>query len=137
MEQLSENLDPEYIGKQLTSLLKTANQRLEELNVIAIKESFQSAALNFSSFINKFSDDFAPLGPKLGVASDEATQTMAELRKLSSAVNKMLDPSSDFRFDFGETLREISASMKALKTLAELLERNPQAIIRGRGEDQK
>ena len=137
MEQLSENLDPEYIGKQLTSLLKTANQRLEELNVIAIKESFQSAALDFSSFIKKFSDDFAPLGPKLGVASDEATQTMAELRKLSSAVNKMLDPSSDFRFDFGETLREISASMKALKTLAELLERNPQAIIRGRGEDQK
>ena len=137
MEQLSENLDPEYIGKQLTSLLKTANQRLEELNVIAIKESFQSAALDFSSFINQFRDDFAPLGPKLGVASDEATQTMAELRKLSSAVNKMLDPSSDFRFDFGETLREISASMKALKTLAELLERNPQAIIRGRGEDQK
>jgi paraquat-inducible protein B len=137
MEQLSENLDPEYIGKQLTSLLKTANQRLEELNVIAIKESFQSAALDFSSFINKFRDDFAPLGPKLGVASDEATQTMAELRKLSSAVNEMLDPSSDFRFDFGETLREISASMKALKTLAELLERNPQAIIRGRGEDQK
>ena len=137
MEQLSENLDPEYIGKQLTSLLKTANQRLEELNVIAIKDSFTSSSRQFDVFIDEFSKNFVPLGPKLGVASDEATQTMAELRKLSSAVNEMLDPSSDFRFDFGETLREISASMKALKTLAELLERNPQAIIRGRGEDQK
>lgn len=137
MEQLSEHLDPEYIGKQLTSLLKTANQRLEELNVIAIKESFTSSSRQFDIFIDKFRENFVPLGPKLGVASDEATRTMAELRKLSLALNEMLDPSSDFRFDFGETLREISASMKALKNLAELLERNPQAIIRGKGEDQK
>ncbi|MDE0575466.1 MAG: MlaD family protein [Opitutales bacterium] len=137
MEQLSENLDPEYIGKQLTSLLKTANQRLEELNVIAIKDSFTSSSRQFDVFIDEFSKNFVPLGPKLGVASDEATKTMAELRKLSLALNKMLDPSSDFRFDFGETLREISASMKAIKNLAELLERNPQSIIRGKGEDQK
>jgi paraquat-inducible protein B len=137
MEQLSEHLDPEYIGKQLTSLLKTANQRLEELNVIAIKESFTASSRQFDIFIDKFRENFVPLGPKLGVASDEATRTMAELRKLSLALNEMLDPSSDFRFDFGETLREISASMKALKNLAELLERNPQAIIRGKGEDQK
>ena len=137
MEQLSENLDPEYIGKQLTSLLKTANQRLEELNVIAIKDSFTSSSQQFDVFIDEFSKNFVPLGPKLGVASDEATRTMAELRKLSLALNKMLDPSSDFRFDFGETLHEISASMKAIKNLAELLERNPQSIIRGKGEDQK
>ena len=137
MEQLSENLDPEYIGKQLTSLLKTANQRLEELNVIAIKDSFTSSSRQFDVFIDEFSKNFVPLGPKLGVASDEATKTMAELRKLSLALNKMLDPSSDFRFGFGETLREISASMKAIKKLAELLERNPQSIIRGKGEDQK
>ena len=137
MEQLSENLDPEYIGKQLTSLLKTANQRLEELNVIAIKDSFTSSSRQFDVFIDEFSKKFVPLGPKLGVASDEATKTMAELRKLSLALNKMLDPSSDFRFGFGETLREISASMKAIKKLAELLERNPQSIIRGKGEDQK
>lgn len=137
MEQLSEHLDPEYIGKQLTSLLKTANQRLEELNVIAIKESFTSSSRQFDIFIDKFRENFVPLGPKLGIASDEATRTMAELRKLSLALNEMLDPSSDFRFDFGETLREISASMKALKNLAELLERNPQAIIRGKGENQK
>ena len=137
MEQLSENLDPEYIGKQFTSLLKTANQRLEELNVIAIKDSFTSSSRQFDVFIDEFSKNFVPLGPKLGVASDEATKTMAELRKLSLALNKMLDPSSDFRFDFGETLREISASMKAIKNLAELLERNPQSIIRGKGEDQK
>ena len=137
MKQLSENLDPKYIMMQLTSLLKTANQRLEELNVIAIKDSFTSSSRQFDVFIDEFSKNFVPLGPKLGVASDEATKTMAELRKLSLALNKMLDPSSDFRFDFGEMLREISASMKAIKNLAELLERNPQSIIRGKGEDQK
>ncbi|MFP6886745.1 MAG: hypothetical protein VB997_04255, partial [Opitutales bacterium] len=80
---------------------------------------------------------FATLGPKFSVASDEASQTLVEMRKLSISLNRMLDPSSDFRFGFGETLREISQAMKALKTLADLLERNPQAVLRGKGEDQE
>ena len=137
LEELSASLDPERLGKQLNKLLGSANQRLEELDVISIKESFRSSSEDFRAFIEKFSEAFGPLGPQIGAASDEAAQTLVEMRKLSVSLNRMLDPSSDFRFGFGETLREISQAMKALKTLADLLERNPQAVLRGKGEDQE
>ena len=137
LEELSASLDPERLGKQLNKLLGSANQRLEELDVISIKESFRAASQDFRAFIEKFTETFGPLGPKFGVASEEAAQTLTEMRKLSVSLNRMLDPSSDFRFGFGETLREVSQAMKALKTLAELLERNPQAVLRGKGEDQE
>ena len=137
LEELSASLDPERLGKQLNKLRGSANQRLDELDVISIKESFRAASLDFREFIDKFSQTFGPLGPKFGVASDEAAQTLAEMRKLSRSFNKMLEPSSDFRFGFGETLREISQAMKALKSLAELLERNPQAVLRGKGAEQE
>ena len=137
LEELSASLDPERLGKQLNKLLGSANQRLEELDVISIKESFRAASQDFRIFIEKFSETFGPLGPKFGVASDEAAQTLLEMRKLSASLNRMVEPSSDFRFGFDETLREISQAMKALKTLAELLERNPQAVLRGKGEEQE
>ncbi len=134
--KLSESLKPEVLGERIHTLLDTANQRLAELDVISIKESFRSASLDFRSFIEKFSESFAPLGPGLANTSAEAAAALAEFRKLSASLNGMLDPASDFRFGFGETLREISAAMKSLKVLAELLERNPQAILRGRGEEE-
>lgn len=136
-QKLSDSLKPEVLGERIHTLLDTANQRLVELDVISIKESFRSASLDFRTFIEKFSESFAPLGPGLTDTSKEAAAALAEFRKLSVSLNRMLDPTSDFRFGFGETLREISAAMKSLKALAELLERNPQAILRGRGEEEE
>ena len=135
-QKLSDSLKPEVLGERIHTLLDTANQRLAELDVISIKESFRSASLDFRSFIEQFSESFAPLGPGLADTSREAAASLAEFRKLSVSLNRMLDPTSDFRFGFGETLRETSAAMKSLKALAELLERNPQAILRGRGEEE-
>ena len=56
----------------------------------------------------------------------------AEFAGVSSRLKEMLDPSSDFRFGFSDTLREIAAMAKSLKSLADLLERNPQAFLRGK-----
>ena len=60
-----------------------------------------------------------------------------EIADVSSRLKKMLDPSSEFRFGFADTLREIAAMAKSLKSLADLLERNPQAFIRGKPKTQE
>ena len=58
---------------------------------------------------------------------------ISEISDLTESLNDMLDPSSDFRFGFSTTMRDISAMSKSLKSLADLLERNPQAFISGKG----
>ena len=44
----------------------------------------------------------------------------------------MVHPESDLRFQFSDTLRDVSLMSKSLKRLADLLERNPQAFLIGK-----
>ena len=44
----------------------------------------------------------------------------------------MIQPESELRFQFADTLRDVSLMSKSLKRLADLLERNPQAFLIGK-----
>ena len=74
------------------------------------------------------------IGPKFGIAAEDSSIALKKIDLLVKKLNQMFDPSSEFRFAFASTLREISAMSKSLKSLVDLLETNPQAFIRGKGE---
>ena len=54
-----------------------------------------------------------------------------ELTILSKQVGTVVDPNSDFRFNFDSTF-EVRAMAQSMKKLADLLEQNPQAILQGK-----
>ena len=85
-------------------------------------------------FLKQISSSYSPLGPKLTESVDEAKIAIGKVALLGERLHEMLDPSSEFRFGFSSTMRDISAMSKSLKSLADLIERNPQAFIRGKGE---
>jgi paraquat-inducible protein B len=49
-------------------------------------------------------------------------------------VNGMIAPNSPVGYELAETLREFSQAARAVRMLAEALERNPSAILFGRNE---
>jgi hypothetical protein len=51
-------------------------------------------------------------------------------------VNGMTAPNSPVGYGLVETLRELSGAARAVRILADLLERNPNAILFGRNEVQ-
>ena len=65
---------------------------------------------------------------------DQISQTF---RDLSKTLNLMVQPDSELRFQFSDTLRDVSLTSKSLKRLAELLERNPQAFLIGKPSNSK
>lgn len=132
-KEFTDSLDPQHLGRQVNKLLVTANSRLEELNVAVIRDSFETIAKDFGRFIDTFTERFAPLGPNIGATSDQARVTLEKLSKLAENLQSTFSRSSDFRFEMEDTLRQVSSTMKALRSLAEFLERNPQAILRGKG----
>lgn len=132
-KEFTDSLDPQHLGRQINKLLVTANTRLEELDVAVIRDSFRDIATDFKRFIDTFTERFAPLGPNIAATSDEARTTLEKLSKLADGLQETFSSSSDFRFELDDTLRQVSVTMKALRSLAEFLERNPQAIIRGKG----
>ena len=53
-----------------------------------------------------------------------------------SAAEKVLNADAPLTYELSQTLKELSRAARAVSALADLLERNPQALIYGKGESQ-
>ena len=135
--ELSESINLEKISKQISKLMETATDKLEKLDVETLGGDFSAMTVEIQTFLKEFSKAYAPLGPSLAATSGEAKVALAKVAALSDRLKEMLDPDSDFRFGFSDTLREIAGMAKSLKSLADLLERNPQAFLRGKPNAQE
>ena len=132
--ELSESINLEKLSKQVSEVMVTSTRKLNDLNVSKLSEDFSNTNKELQSFLKQVSSSYSPLGPKLSSVTDEIKLATIKINLFSETLNEMLDPTSDFRFGFSNTMRDISAMSKSLKSLADLLERNPQAFLRGKGE---
>ena len=65
-----------------------------------------------------------------------AQKTLEGAERSLGGVDRLLAEDAPMQRDLRETLREISRAAEALRNLADYLERNPGAILRGRSEEQ-
>ena len=54
------------------------------------------------------------------------------LDRVNQRIEEALAPDSDLRFGAVNALHDLSEMSKSLKRLSDLLERNPQALLRGK-----
>lgn len=62
---------------------------------------------------------------------------MAEARKALNSVDRMLSPDQTLQQDARETMQEVARAAQDLRVLVDYFERHPEALIRGKKEDQK
>jgi paraquat-inducible protein B len=72
----------------------------------------------------------------------EATKAIADLRITLASATKTLDsadkviaPNQDLGPDLGATLNEVSRAARSIRVLADYLERHPEALLRGKGNE--
>ena len=135
--ELSETINFEKMSTQVSKLLEVATTRLDELDFGALQSDFAQSNQALREFLNTFSENYSSLGPNLSEASTQANLTMKDISSLSKTLNLMVQPDSELRFQFSDTLRDVSLTSKSLKRLAELLERNPQAFLIGKPSNSK
>jgi paraquat-inducible protein B len=61
-----------------------------------------------------------------------ADQTLASARGTLDNASKMIAPSSGLSGEISSTLQEVSRAARSVRVLADYLERNPEALIRGK-----
>jgi paraquat-inducible protein B len=66
----------------------------------------------------------------------ELTRTMQDARQTLDKANQMLAEDSPLQSRVGDTLREVSLAARSVRHLADLLERQPEALLMGK-KDQK
>ena len=135
--ELSEKINFEKMSTQISLLLDVATKRLNEIDLPTLQADFAKSNQALRDFLNVFTQNYSSLGPSLTESSVQAKLTLNDISKLSKAVNLMVQPDSDIRFQFSDTLSDVSLMSKSLKRLADLLERNPQAFLIGKPTSSK
>jgi paraquat-inducible protein B len=133
--------------------------KLAEYDVRALLDSLSSTASGLDRLVNApdLHDSLAGLPPllrKLDAAAGDLQTVLASVRELSDNLNDpatpragevlaaakvtleranaFLQPDAPVLYQLNESLTDVSAAARALRSLAEDLERNPSVLIRGK-----
>ena len=68
---------------------------------------------------------------------EDVRKTLEEARKTLGEAKQTLSSDAPLQLDLRETLREMGRAAQSLRVLGDYLERNPEALIRGKKEDER
>lgn len=97
-----------------------------------VDETLERARSMFASIDTTVS----PIRRRWESTTDSLSVTLRELRATLGSVRTVLEPGSPLTVELETALRDFSEAARSLRALADYLERNPSAILRGKPEDE-
>jgi len=73
-----------------------------------------------------------PLLESIKATSDKTTATLEQARATLQSMQVLVAPDSPLAVQLAASLQEVSGAARSLRLLAEYLERNPSAVVRGK-----
>jgi len=123
-----EKLPLEQIGNDLRDTVAGAKRLINsaelESSIRALNETLDQAQ-KFVAALNK------GVAPELKTAVSNLNTALIQAEKLTKSLNSNVAPQLD------RTLKELQAAARSIKVWAAYLERNPEALIRGKGQSKK
>lgn len=146
------------LGRDLRTLIGTTNQKISELDVRALSDRITAAAAAVEQFtsspdaqqafsqlgaaINDVRALVAKIDTQVGPVSDELKQTLAEAQAAMKSIDTAAATTRRFvqnqgyvGEDLARTLQQVADAAGAIQRLAELIERNPNALLVGTKRD--
>ncbi|MFM0733130.1 MlaD family protein [Paraburkholderia sediminicola] len=114
----------------LQSLQDSVTTLIAKLNKIpfeAIGNDAHQTLRDADALLKRLDSEVAP----------QATQTLAAAKAALDSANNALQPDSALSQNTGDAMKELARTAAAFRTLADYLERHPEALIRGKLEDKK
>jgi paraquat-inducible protein B len=118
------------ISGGLQSLQDSVTTLLAKLNKIpfeAIGNDAHQTLHDADALLKQLNSELAP----------QATQTLVAAKTALDSANSALQPDSALSQNTGDAMKELARTAAAFRTLADYLERHPEALIRGKLEDKK
>jgi paraquat-inducible protein B len=126
-----EKLPIEQIGKDLGQAVHHANQLLGARDLADAVVSLNHSMGQLRKFTAGLNSD---LGPGMSQLLEQSREAVVNGRAALSAAEKVLSAEAPLTHELNQTLRELARAARAVSSLAELLERNPQSLIYGKGD---
>lgn len=90
------------------------------------------AALEIRRVASELRKQSASLAPGLRASTENAASAMKQAQKTFADLGTIVEPGSPLNYQLLQTLRQLSAAAVATRQLADYLQRNPSALVRGR-----
>ncbi|OSQ35835.1 MlaD family protein [Thalassospira mesophila] len=137
LEILSRNLNAE-IGPSATSLRATSDAAraavMSANDAVSVLQGDVSRTLaNIDRLIATGQKQLDKSGPALDQTLLSANRAIGKAETLMNSVNSLADPRSQMRADLEAAMRDLAASASSLRGFSSEIERNPGAILTGRG----
>jgi paraquat-inducible protein B len=139
--RLEENMEP---------LLSDARQTLKEAQVMmhsvntqvdplatSLKQTSDTATATLKdaqALVNHLDGRIKPLAEELTETLKHADRSLQAAQETLATVNATLTEGSPLRYELGNMLDQMARAASSLRALAQYLEQNPAALIRGRAE---
>jgi paraquat-inducible protein B len=139
--QVNQRLDPLLVDADQT--LKDAQQLIRNIHTqveplaMSFKQTSDAAGATFkdaSKLIKDVDRQVEPLADNLQKTLVAAQGSLKMAEATLTTVNAAAAEGSTLRFEVNNTLDELARAARALRTLANFLERNPDALLRGKAD---
>ena len=158
LHELNRNINDVLVNA--STMLVNASTMLEGIDSEGISQSVTSAADQITTFIasEEFTDSLAavrgafeevrdtaesfnlsdgPLSETIETWTVQITETLDSLDNLTNDASALLQPDSNVRYEFENMIRELGRAASSIRLLSEYLERNPNALLTGRSEEEE
>ena len=134
-----EKMDMEKIGAELLETLKGANKLAKGASDLVNKPELQDAVNDlkeslqeFKGILSKLNRRVEPVAVNLEKAIGEGQKTLIRARVTMGLIDEVLKSDSPLQFKFIELTEDLAEMARAIRTLVDMLERNPNALIFGK-----
>ena len=127
--------------EQLQAILMQIAQKIEKLPLEELagdaRKAVQSLDTTLKSADKMLRQVDGTVVPEVRTTLDDVRKTLDEFRKAVGGAKQALSPDAPLQHDMRDAMRELSRAAQALRGLAEYLDRNPEALIRGKKEEKR
>ena len=158
LDELNQNINTVLV--KASAMLENGSSMLEGIDSEGISQSVTGAADQVAAFMA--SEDFktsltamqgafeevrdtaesfnlsdGPLAKTIDTWTVQITETLDSLDSLTNDASALLQPDSNVRYEFENMIRELGRAARSIRLLSEYLERNPNALLTGRSEEEE
>jgi len=127
-----ERMPFQQIGDSLSGTLAGVETLVRGPELKAALDSLQAALASAQDVMRQLDGAATPALRDLAPLVNNLQNTVAQANRLLGSVNRGYGDDSQFRRDLARLLEQLNGAARSLRGLADTLNRNPEALIRGR-----
>jgi paraquat-inducible protein B len=130
-------IDFDAIGKGVNNVVKNVNDIVKKPELHAALEQLPELVASTKALVGDLQTRTGPLATSAQATVAEARRAAESLRAALDDVRALVAPDAPFAVEATQTVADLGQAARALRDLADYLERNPNAVVFGRAKNER